>query len=300
MKDKLKELEEFFTIKPKHIKWLDNKSFIENYNFLYRLLKGCFDIKYNEKKYIWDKSYILDTLLEKGYFTVTDTEMGILPLLCGVHGLNVFSKPNKITVTNPILRSFDRTINVDCSLIKLFDNYSNVVPIISVYAKKLAMCDSAIDLNIFNTKVGFMARVSNKKEADSLKTAFDNIMSGEPLTVISDSLNSDGFQPFFNNVKQNFVANDILETKRQIINEFMERVGINSNPSQMKKERLLVDEINSNNDSIQKCINEWKRNIEDGVNVANALFPDIHLSITINTNKSSLNERKEENNAYEV
>ena len=68
------------------------------------------------------------------------TKSGVLPLECGIGGINVFNKPTKCFIANPILGSFDRTINDDCVLVyfwNIFGQYSNVNSIITRYASIL-------------------------------------------------------------------------------------------------------------------------------------------------------------------
>ena len=90
----------------------------------------------------------------------------------------------------------------------------------------------------------------------------------------------DKMQFFGNNVKNVYVADLVQAEKRDIYNEFLTQVGIN-NAAQEKKERLLVDEVNSNNDELQINMNYCYANIKEAVDKANAMFPDLNLSIKL-------------------
>ena len=50
-----------------------------------------------------------------------------------------------------------------------------------------------------------------------------------------------------------YLNNEIEITKDKLINEFCQMQGINSNPQDGKKQRMIVDEVNSNNERIEKA-----------------------------------------------
>ena len=52
----------------------------------------------------------------------------------------------------------------------------------------------------------------------------------------------------------NFVADKLLKIKQQIENEFLTFIGLNNNSQADKKERMLVDEVNVNNDYINRNV----------------------------------------------
>ena len=62
-------------------------------------IKGEVDIECPDD---WDVDYILDTLFIEGKICITDTSAGVLPLQCGVYGLNCFQRPTNINIANPI------------------------------------------------------------------------------------------------------------------------------------------------------------------------------------------------------
>lgn len=247
---------------------------------LSRIIKGIIDVRVNNK--MWDIDYFKEVLLFGGKICITDTEMGILPLKCGVHGEDVFGRATKVTIANHVLGNLERTIDFDCVLLTLMDNtvFWNFTWLVDIFANKLAMCDSSIDVNLLNSKVAFIINAQDKKQADEIKEIFDRISSGEPMVTYSAVKNIGTQMEFFNrDVKGSYVADAIQTEKRAILNEFMTYIGINNNNVE-KRERLLFDEINGNNDEVLCNIKYIKERVESGVKDVNTMFPGLNLQIT--------------------
>ena len=235
------------------------------------LLKKLFSRFDFELPEYWDISYFLTTLFIEGHLAITDTALGVLPLRCSYTGINVFNRPTDIIIANPVLGSLRRKIDDDSILLKIQYDYNGVMPIINRYAGLLAECDSSISVNLRNSKVAMIAKASNKAQAKTLEATFDTIDKGKPVVIVSaDAVNQEDL--WYMPVKNSFIANDIQELKRAIISEFLTEIGVNNNNAQNKKERLIVDEVNSNDTETQLNIIHWKENIDEGFEAANKMF----------------------------
>ena len=235
------------------------------------LLKKLFSRFEFELPEHWDTSYFLTTLFIEGHLAITDTALGVLPLRCSYTGINVFNRPTDIIISNPVLGSLRRKIDDDSILLKIQYDYNGVMPIINRYAGLLAECDSSISVNLRNSKVAMIAKASNKAQAKTLEATFDTIDKGKPVVIVSaDAVNQEDL--WYMPVKNSFIANDIQELKRSIISEFLTEIGVNNNNAQNKKERLIVDEVNSNDTETQLNIIHWKENIDEGFEAANKMF----------------------------
>lgn len=214
----------------------------------------------------WDRDYFLLHLFIDGRVAVTDTELGIIPLECGVAGINVYNRPNKAVFGNPILGSFERDIYGDdpktsCALIKLQFDYRGVRDIIDDYSTLLAECTISIKTNLRNAKVAMIGLCSDKKTAATMQTLYELIDNGKPAVFAkSGTISEDNI--FFNHVKENFVANDIQQLKERIKDEFLTEIGLN-NANTDKRERLITDEVNANNEEIKASVEHWLVNLKD-------------------------------------
>lgn len=218
----------------------------------------------------WDVNYFWSHLFLDGYISILDTEMGVIPLRCGFTGLNVWERPTDIIIANPILGSFQRKIGVDAALVHLQFDYTGVSPILQRFSTLLAMCDSAISVNLMNSKVAFIGFVDDAAQAKTMQKMYDEISQGNPAVFPRKSqVSSENF--IFTNVKQTFVADDIMIVRRKIVNDFLSDIGIN-NANLDKRERLNEQEVNANNEEVRFNVLNWLDTIQEGLDVANILY----------------------------
>lgn len=269
-------LRNFFATKPKDVDGVANTSALYYRDKLLRIILGRFDITgWNEE---WDLDYAMTALFTDGFFTITDTDIGVVPLRCGVHGNNVFNRPNQVIVANHILGSFNRTIGVDCALVRLQYNYQGIESLLQRYSTMLAMCDSSQAVNILNAKVSFVAFAESKAQAESMKKMYDDIAMGRPAVFLKgDPTMRDQFM--FNNAKQNFVGAEIQDLKSRIIDEFLTEIGI-KNTNTEKRERLVTYEAESREEEINSGVSHWIRTVNEGLRTANQLY-DLNLRFSL-------------------
>lgn len=258
---------EFFARKPSDVDGVMNTSTYYYRLYLLKKLYGRFEIKNQPET--WDYDYVMETLFNDGFFVVCDTAAGILPLRCGLSGINVFNKPTTAVIANPVLGNFERIIDVDCVICKLQPNYEGVYTMINRYATLLAMCDSSIAVNLMNTKSTFIFGAASKGQSETVKKMYDAIACGEPAVFIKDGLNPEEFFPI--PAKQNFVADEVQLLKRKIVAEFLTEIGIN-NTNQDKRERLTDNEVEANDQEVIANIQCWIDNINEGIEKINQMF----------------------------
>lgn len=226
----------------------------------------------------WDKDYILTKIMRNGFICITDTPAGVLPLECGISGVNVFNHPTTVNVANPVIGSFERTIDKDCTLVKLQYNYKGINDILAHYATQLSDCDSSISVNLMNSKVTFIGLVGSKQQAQSMKLMYDQITEGNPAVFVrGDQINGDSI--LYNHVKENFVAGDIQMLKRKIMSEFLTEIGVN-NANTDKRERLTDDEVQANDAEIQLNSSYWLEELKEGFERANKMY-NLNINIKV-------------------
>ena len=83
------------------------------------------------------------------------------------------------------------------------------------------------------------------RRKETIKKAFDKLASGDPIVVVDKSTN---MQPelFDRDVGRSYVVPKMLADFRTVNNEFNTIIGI-ANANTQKKERLITDEVNANN-----------------------------------------------------
>ena len=275
-------LRDYFTTQPKKVD-PNSTTYFYYVDSLFRKAQSIYKITGMPDN--WDYDYFFTVLLSQGLLTITDTPLGVLPLRCGVSGINVFNHPNKVIIANPVIGNLERDIDVDCVVVKMNYNYrSPIMPIIYKYATMLADCDASIAVNLQNSKVAFIGLCTSKQQAQSMKAMYDMISKGEPAVFVKgDQINAE--QIFYNHVKENFIAGEVQILKRKIMSEFLTEIGVN-NANTDKKERLTDNEVEANDSEIQLNAGYWLDNIREGLDKANNMFNlnlAIELKNTVNT-----------------
>lgn len=225
----------------------------------------------------WALNYFEYVLYYWGYIAVFDTDKyGAVCQQCGLRGYNVFYQPTTAIISNPhIGLTLEKTLGVDAALIKLQPDFCGIYDIVSYYADKMALCAQGVDINLVNSKFAYVFGVENKQGAESLKKLYDQIATGNPAAFVDKSLFDEegklSVSLFTNNLKQNYLVTDLLTDLRSIENEFNTLIGI-PNANTMKKERLVTDEVNSNNTETQALSDLWLTTLQEGIDTANELF----------------------------
>ena len=231
----------------------------------------------------WPLNYFQYVLFGYGYISVINTEKyGIIPMVCGLSGYNVFYQPTNVVIANPLLQGFKTAvIGQECEIIKLQPNYSGIMDIVTTYADLMALCLETAGINLLNSKMSYIFFSENKRSAETFKKMYDKLASGEPMAVIDKSLiNEDGtptWELFTQNVGQNYITDKILNDMKTIEDRFNTDIGI-PNANTQKRERMLVDEVNMNNVDTNAKIALWKETIEKDLEKVNAMYG---LNITV-------------------
>ena len=218
----------------------------------------------------WDKDYFLTGLFKWGQLGVTDTPAGVLALQCSTAGINVFNRPTTLNFANPVLGDFQRLIDVNCVHLHISPDYLGVNDMVDRYARLLAMCDSSIAVNLQNSKVSAVFFAEDKKQADDMRTMYNQITNGKPAVFVrKSSVSKESVD--YNHVKENYVAGDIEELKRQIKNDFLTEIGINAVPYE-KKAQINSLEVTSNNQELEINSKYWLDSLKEGFDKANQMF----------------------------
>ena len=235
----------------------------------------------------WNKTMFLLTLYSYGYVGIFRTgKYGVIYNPCTVGGRNIFYEPAYVMLANPLLPELtgkQLEIGTECALIRLTPDYMGILDLIGFYAEKMALASQGIDINIINSKLAYVFGAKDATQAKSFKKMFDQITDGEPAVIVDKKLfNDDGspnWQLFTQNLKQTYLADQLISDLRKIEDEFNTRVGI-PNANTDKRERLITDEVNANNVETETLPELWLDNIKRGIDQAEKLFPEISGQIT--------------------
>ena len=194
-------------------------------------------------------------------------------------GYNFYYQPTNYLIANPALdRSLDLVIGKDCEIIKLCPDYLGIWDIITYYAEKLSMLDSAINMSITNSKLAWILGARNKSIAQTIKKIFDKVNRGDPLVIYDAKMQDDPAtkkEPWQfldrQGIKNSYITTDQLQDFQTILNNFDCEIGIPTIPYQ-KKERLVTSEADSRIiDSTSRSI-VWKNTLDECFKLVNKHF----------------------------
>lgn len=245
--------------------------------YLFQKAVSVFDIECPET---WSKDYFWYVLYGAGYVGVLDVPgMGVIPQYCTIKGYNVYYQPKVFIVANAAIlngQTIEKSIGIDGVLMKLTPDYTGICDLIGYYADLMAVSAESMGINILNSKLAYIFGVKNQAAADSFKKMVDKINAGDPSVFVDKNLlDADGnptWVEYAQDLRNNFIAPDLLQTMNQIERMFESEIGIPNNGVIEKKERLISDEVNANNVSTYSKAALWLENLQTSCDEVNRMF----------------------------
>ena len=216
--------------------------------------------------------HIEKPLIENGYsFFYNDNEFGYVCLPCTITGFNIYNEPTEITINNQIIH---KTLKIDDGVLILNNDLrTGLYPIIINYVSRLSEIETSINSNIYQQKFPFIIECSKDNEY-SVRQMMKNIHENEPYILVKKKL--DLMDIKVDDLSVPYVADKLLDDKKKIENELLTLFGLNNVGD--KKERLIVDEANANNDYINRNVDLLYKNRKAACDKINEKFG---LNITV-------------------
>ena len=240
--------------------------------------------------YPLESRHIEKYLYEYGQAIFYDNEtFGKICLPCAPTGsLNQFGEPLSVTVDSHLihdtvmLKDGIRILNND--LIIPTDFY------VRQYAEKMTEVEMSIDMNVKQQKFPFFVETDKKNEF-TMKQIFKQKEDGTPYIYANKNLGIG--QTTVHTLDVPYVVDKLSEYKYNLEREILTFLGLNNTVE--KEERLLVDEINSNNDFIERNVDIMFKNREFACKRINELFgTNIRVIKNSDINSTSLDLSKKE------
>ena len=245
----------------------------------------------------WDVEYMKFCLMVWGTCAVIETDkFGIIPQQCTYSGYNVFYRPTRALISNPLFtKPYDLKIGEECELIRLSPDWFGIADIIGHYADMLAITTSSIIVNLFNTRLSYVFSAGSKTMAESFKALYDKVAEGNPAVFADKALfNEDGtpnWSAFQQDLNTTYIVDKLQAAESAILNDYYTYIGV-PNVQFEKSERLTRTESGINNYATQCLIALWKRTLSATLEKVNALFG---LSVSVDYNETLLKEMTQNN-----
>ena len=146
---------------------------------------------------------------------------------------------------------------------------------IIIFAEKLAEIDVAIMVNIKAQKTPVLVRCEEKQRM-SLEAVYNQFEGNRPVIWGTKSLQEKPLEVLKTDAP--FIADKLRDEKRAVWNEALEFLGLNTNPSDKKKERLITNEVDANNEQIDIQAETMLLTRQQACEAINELF---NLSVTV-------------------
>lgn len=219
----------------------------------------------------WKKNYFLYALHVIGNVVVIKTDRyGVIPQHCTLNGFDVQYQPLRAKISNPLIaKNLDLTIGKNCTLFNMTCDYGGILDLVNYYAGMMALASEGISTNTLNAKLAYVFAAHDSRMGETMKKAADELLSGKPFVVADKKLfTADGklsMDLLLNNLKQNYIAPDMVGVLHSIENEFDAAIGLPPTHSD-KRERMVTDEV-TNADTTRKSryllwLEGWKEAAE--------------------------------------
>lgn len=264
--------------------------FKKNYNFFFKWLtnKVCECIVVDGLPDSINKAYLKTNLILDGNICITEFGDKLYACIGGLGGQpDEYYVPTIYTIANPILGSKQVNIgkdgiviyNTDMDSLSDFDFCGGLYDLISQTATLLA--DNIISINCaqINTRVTAVFTADSDGQALAGEAILKKMYAGSPYQILrQDIVKKIGINPMAQN-RSNGTITELVELQNYIIANFFQSIGIKSN-SIRKKDTMIRDEINSQNEFIAISIMEILQSWQKGFDKVNEMYgTDIHVSL---------------------
>lgn len=227
-------------------KQLNDSTFTDYYMRLMLLARSVF--KWENLPNGMDEKWIERFLFRHGKCVFFNDKMrGFMVAECTHDGdLNNYEEPVTVTPSGIDVPSQPLTVNKDCVLIRNNDEMLPTSNTLKLFAYRLADISRAIDININAQKTPVLILTTEKGRL-TLKNIYAQWNGNEPVIFGDKTLDVEQFKALRTDAP--IVFPQLQNEKQTLWNECLTFLGIN-NANTEKRERLITNEVEANNDHI--------------------------------------------------
>ena len=203
----------------------------------------------------------------KGYMVLRCTEDSEL----NYYDEPTYVRPHAIGYTGERLEN-----GKECVVIKNNDDMLPTYPTIQMYAARLTSVCRTADVNINAHKTPYFI-VCDEKQLVTMKAIFNKINSNEPAIFGDSKMNPNDIKVLKTDAP--VVFDKLRQEKHDIWNEAMTFLGIN-NANMDKRERLVDDEVQANNEQIEQSAQIMLKAREQACREINKIF-GLNISVKL-------------------
>lgn len=247
----------------------------ENYKFYFKWLlskvMNCIVIK-NAPESI-DIDYVKEHLILDGNICFTQFDDKLYACIGNRGGQpNEYYEPTQFIIANPVLGS--KTVDIGKDGVVVYNTRADkssfcnggLFQLIKQTATLLADNVVSINCNQINSRVETIFTADSEAQAVAGETVLRKLYDGHPYQIVRQNiLERVNINPISGAATSSKLS-ELIELHQYIIAQFYQAVGIKSNAIN-KKERLITDEINSQDDylgmSLLDMVSSWKQGFDE-------------------------------------
>lgn len=201
-----------------------------------------------------DETFLNNCLFLDGNVTFFAQNGTIYAMNCGLGGgIDEYYRPTTAILANPILGSKQMKIGEECIVMWNTKNDEDAICGIRglenlIHQTATLLTDNMISINCaqVNTRIQALIVADSTPQKNSAEMIMKDLYAGHPYKVLEDTMiDKIKVNPITANPGANIT--ELVELHQYIIANYYNNIGIKTN-YQMKKERMITDEINSLND----------------------------------------------------
>ena len=218
-------------------------------------------------------SILEDQMQENGYTVIFEYQNKLYSAVAGLSGRekSPYNEPTTAIINIPAL-NFNQTlvINKECVLIKNDDLMVGLLPTILKHGTLAIENEITMLLADYNARIQTLISAGTDQTIQDAKNYINQIIDGN-LSVIGESA-------FYQDLKTHNPSQNAKETFQDLVayhqfikSDLYNELGLSS-LNNMKKERLITSEVDSESDQIYPLVDNMLRNRKEGFDMVNKLF----------------------------
>ena len=218
-------------------------------------------------------SILEDQLQENGYTVVFEYQNNLYSTVAGLGGRekSPYNEPTTAIINVPAL-NYNQTLTIskDCVLIKNDDLMIGLLPTILKHGTLAIENEITMLLADYNARIQTLISAGTDQTIQDAQNYINQIVDGN-LSVIGESAFYQDLKTHnpSQNAKETF--QDLIAYQQYIKSDLYNELGLSS-LNNMKKERLITSEVDSESDQIFPLVDNMLRNRKEGIEMVNKLF----------------------------
>lgn len=224
-----------------------------------------------------EERYIERALFDNGkalFFKDPQMSYMCLPCFQGAQ-LNVYNEP---LAWRAVGTGYTREFHSDqCVLIENNKMRTPTHDTVAFFVRKMYEAERTMDVNLTTSKAPWIFLCDEKKVL-TYKVLFQKIDQNEPAIFGANSLALGDVQLLPTGAE--FIGNDLMDFSHSVENKLLTFLGINNCPVD-KKERLVTDEAESNDQLIETNAAVMLESRQRAADAINKMWPDLHIKVDL-------------------